>query len=78
MQHMYVKWWNFNPLKTITMPHNAMSGRMRSACHMRQKEQRGKTIAMPHNAISSSPHQRFKVNTSNSNTLSELAGLHPT
>ena len=25
MQHMYVKWWRLNPLKTITMPHNAIT-----------------------------------------------------
>jgi hypothetical protein len=54
---MYVKWWSFNPLKTMTMTHNAMSGRMESACHMQQKE-RDCNAAQCHKLITSSKTQR--------------------
>ena len=59
MQRMYVKWWSFNPLKTITMPHNAMSGRMESAC-VQQKE-RDCNAAQCHKLLTSSKTQRQLV-----------------
>ena len=56
---MYVKWWSFNPLKTMTMTHNAMSGRMESAC-VQQKE-RDCNAAQCHKLLTSSKTQRQLV-----------------